>query len=199
MRPCICVRYACLCEMRACARARRVRALVRYGVVSYGCGVGRADPRHARCDTLTVTTGSATPACGRPSRGSATCTCEPARRRRVCGGAPAAGVGVSRRATRMGCGGSQRGLGCCPVARGDAGGRDLRPRSSKERRWNGIMSYDSIRCVRALLCCVLTEIGLGLCVREPCDYLQSVLTLPPFDLCKLRFASTQVLSPCCVL
>jgi hypothetical protein len=45
---------------------------VRYGVVSYGCGVGRADPRRARCDVSTVTTGSATPArptCERPSRG----------------------------------------------------------------------------------------------------------------------------------
>ena len=79
------------------------------------------------------------------------CVYEPARRRRGGGASaaalPAAGVGVSRRATRMGCGGSQRGLGCCPVARGDAGGRDLRPLSNKERRLNGIMPYDSIRCV----------------------------------------------------
>jgi hypothetical protein len=131
------------------------------------------------------------------------CVYEPARRRRGGGASaaalPAAGVGVSRRATRMGCGGSQRGLGCCPVARCDAGGRDLRPRCSKGRRWNGIMPCDSIRCVRALLCCVLTEIGLGLCVREPCDYVRSVLTLPAFDLCKLRFASTKVLRPCGVL
>jgi hypothetical protein len=132
-RPCT-SRESPLSPDDACVH-HRVRALVRYGVVSHGCGVGRADPRRARCDVSTGATGSATPArttCVRPSRGSATWTCEPARRRRGGGASaaalPAAGVGVSRPATRMGCGGSQRGLGCCPVARGDAGGRDLRPR-----------------------------------------------------------------------